>query len=1649
MLAQTRQILSKLLQETSKGPQLPLPISLAIEIWSHIQILSITLLPIVLQSYDNTQDQLSWALNKLFSYIQPLNVYNPLNQKSAAIVVISLCFLYFILLIGLFAFTAFQIHTRCQIKPIITKILTFSTLFHSKVVFCLLHYFLVKVIDINTSCWAKSTIYYCNVEWLIMPILLLILNIILAFFKEIFCFQIHQINDTFGVKTNVQNLLILLQKFLPILLFYLIPGSIDTVILTNLICLGLVLFVLHSRLPFYNILLLKVNIIFITIAFWTSLIGLARLFNTEDNLFIFMCLIMALAVKASLIRLDMRFRGVLSLKATADIYEVVHLPVLVEDQMKRMSIFPVGEKINKATLYSLGVISSKVDRIFDIKAEKLKLQNLTDEFRKQTFLVVIKEMLNVLKRQPKSELLAVCIAQIYIKEFGDAFQTMSIINKLRGRKLSLAANLSLEALSRDLSFIHQSNSSSQSSSSSEEEERTSHLVYFTYKHKTKVLKKYVKVEIDKHLRLWRALSLNTIDAMAVVREAEKISAQSRIIAKYWRQNFEGYELLFVNAAIIYGLYLEVVQALPSGGSSLIRKAFSAFNNKWHSQREIFDIIVGNSAIVVASIEPDKLGKVVDASSSVRTLFKTSKEGLLGSNIGIIMPSVIAAKHNGFIKKYHKNSQRGFQRTFKVYAKTLDDEYFAVEINLQLSPLTNKGLNLVAHIRKMSEFESVVIVDEEGNIVEYSKNLALTLNLFSKRGNAKLQNLSSDLKLANQAFNLVYKPQEILYTEKDKPDDFVIFEEELMMQPPGVTTKNNPFNFHSTENPLASPTRKGLLMSSMENDPPMKSSNRFEKILLSEAGDSMTPKINIEDTEATPTITREEAEKICKQFKDGKKVNFLPLNKRVSPGETSQISCTTEIEPLIIESKLFKVLKLKGLLQSQNSQRALSFEPLASSILNSQSAVVLKSVAETHDPEDDAFANQFPDEIERTLSSVTENPLEKGEQDSVTKKTMTRKTMQTQQEALSFEPSEINIVKNNSDLSENIRTNRSRKAGTKAQSVIDSQASSRVTAKKLNNSLKIERQSYTARITVMMVYLAVIIIITSICVNLIYTKKSITNLSGSMSLISLVNMRLAKRVILWQSLLILYTRSVQLRPVDYRIPKYQAIALAAANDVINNTLRLTEELGNFEDKAVVRRLYEKNVELWEPITHTVFNDESLDSFSAGQALSIYSTQFSNYSGSYLDLAGRRMALFPLNNTANDYFIALDKTINDLSTFFADTHDSNASLLKAITTLESLFLTLPLILILWILSVTVKLYSKLFKAICKIRDESLTWRIHQLENISSLFNEDIEDDILYLSDFKWRDNVKNIVKVITDKKSANKIRQYQRRGLVLYGLKYTFLALIPLAIVMALVISSLNRSTQNLSDLNTIYGRLQISYKIGSNIKEVLPSWYFDIIFKNETSYLIRNKAPEDELAKNIQALGDANTLLLEYFTDSEGTIDDPVVADIFRGDVCKYVTEPYYLNCVQNTRGGEYGLLGLNPLYYQMTDLMKTWMKYTNPTVLEAQALMVQYAAIVNNLHLILYDVYDSLTTHLLDLFMEMAVEKETDTLKMFYMNLTAVLVAMLLIRVIVLTRLQRLDLGIRRILRLIPYKIIEENKVMSCYLAIAFQNELKVLKQIA
>ena len=598
----------------------------------------------------------------------------------------------------------------------------------------------------------------------------------------------------------------------------------------------------------------------------------------------------------------------------------------------------------------------------------------------------------------------------------------------------------------------------------------------------------------------------------------------------------------------------------------------------------------------------------------------------------------------------------------------------------------------------------------------------------------------------------------------------------------------------------------------------------------------------------------------------------------------------------------------------------------------------------------------------------------------------------------------------------------------------------------NEGVKIEKQSPSSKLVISLVYLAVVIIIISICVHLIYTKNSLTEMQSAITITKIVNSRLAKTLMNWESMLILYSRAVKLRPLDYRIPLFQAQSLIACQDVLENAKELAEEVDRFQKKEIVKSLYAKTVSLWEPEDHSEFNGAPIDQFSANQVLLSYYLDLARYKKSYLNLAGSREFLFSINNTANDYLLTLDRSIDDFSNFFTTTKKTSVQLLKAITAVEILSVLSPLILLFVVLTIVIKTYSKLFFAICKISEQSLSKRVKQLEDFSRLFEENIEDEVAPFQKFRSQGLT---VKDFAQKKqvSVNYSRGFKIKTLVMSLLKYILVAVLFILIVVSFVAVSLNKSTDNLDNLEIIQHKALAVYNVGSSIRSLLPGWYDGIIFQNDTSFTIRNRPSKVELARHLEVLDNANNILLTTLVDSKGEISDPFIKEMLNGDMCKYLSAPYQLYCWLGTKGYSYGMLGYNAQYAFSCEAMKDWLNSAHPTFNLGVDLTIKYTLRNNNTHLALYMAYDELTNYLVDTFLESTEEAKNEMQSMFYQNIAAVLVAMFLIRVFVITKLQVFDLGVRRILRVIPIRIIEENKVMSMYLNKTFQEELKVLKQ--
>jgi len=126
------------------------------------------------------------------------------------------------------------------------------------------------------------------------------------------------------------------------------------------------------------------------------------------------------------------------------------------------------------------------------------------------------------------------------------------------------------------------------------------------------------------------------------------------------------------------------------------------------------------------------------------------------------------------------------------------------------------------------------------------------------------------------------------------------------------------------------------------------------------------------------------------------------------------------------------------------------------------------------------------------------------------------------------------------------------------------------------------------------------------------------------------------------------------------------------------------------------------------------------------------------------------------------------------------------------------------------------------------------------------------------------------------------------------------------------------------------------------------------------------------------------------------------------------------------------------------------MALTNPTETQASNAVGTFSTTLINLHFVIYmyDAYDSLSAYFVDKFNALVEKKISESYSVFAVNMTTMLIAMILIRIVVLTRLQDLQITVRRIVRIIPYKIIEENKIMSYYLATEFGQELREVREL-
>ncbi len=172
-------------------------------------------------------------------------------------------------------------------------------------------------------------------------------------------------------------------------------------------------------------------------------------------------------------------------------------------------------------------------------------------------------------------------------------------------------------------------------------------------------------------------------------------------------------------------------------------------------------------MILASVEKEKSGVIIDASSTIETVFKTPKEMMVGFKINMLMPSFIARNHDFFMQRYHQQTiVSPLKKTISTFAKTFDDFIIDIDLSLSLYPYLEKGVNMMAFIRQTNFEGRTIILSPNGLVLGVSSKFqkdceALGLDF---RG-INLADNNSDFGKINRAFNHVYDENRIFFFRK--------------------------------------------------------------------------------------------------------------------------------------------------------------------------------------------------------------------------------------------------------------------------------------------------------------------------------------------------------------------------------------------------------------------------------------------------------------------------------------------------------------------------------------------------------------------------------------------------------------------------------------------------------------------------------------------------------------------------------------------------------------------------------------------------------------------------------------------------------------------------------------------------------------------
>ena len=340
------------------------------------------------------------------------------------------------------------------------------------------------------------------------------------------------------------------------------------------------------------------------------------------------------------------------------------------------------------------------------------------------------------------------------------------------------------------------------------------------------LQKAIEKSASEHIEFWSHLDSLLPDMNTLHQVGLNIINYSKQTQDIWTK------LIKINsnyrkALRNYGYYLNEIKNDEEEGREYIEKAKSLeATGSIDEHMNDFDVMFADdTAIIVISGSKETQGKITKTNTGITNLFKYNTLEVTGHDVNILMPQIIAGKHQTFLERFFRTGkEKVINKESELFAMPRSGFVISISAIMKPVPSLKDDIQYISLIRERHKDYDYILTNDQGRIDSASAWISGLLHLqpnFLKENEVYIQLLCPELlDLASTSENGVCTKMELFQGTHDLtfilPANFVTLIQNFAKNPGGVqqTESVSEEEGHTMDNTVEQIAGESLLTTTM-------------------------------------------------------------------------------------------------------------------------------------------------------------------------------------------------------------------------------------------------------------------------------------------------------------------------------------------------------------------------------------------------------------------------------------------------------------------------------------------------------------------------------------------------------------------------------------------------------------------------------------------------------------------------------------------------------------------------------------------------------------------------------------------------------------------------------------------------------------------